>query len=34
METWDAIRSRRDLRNFAKRDIPADDLDKILEAGR
>jgi nitroreductase len=34
METWDAIRSRRDVREFADRPIGDDDLDRILEAGR
>ena len=34
METWDAIRSRRDVRVFADRPIPPEDLDRILEAGR
>jgi nitroreductase len=34
METWDAITSRRNVRAFADRPIPADDLDRILEAGR
>ena len=34
METWDAIRSRRDVRAFADRPIGDDDLDRILEAGR
>ena len=34
METWDAIRSRRDVRAFAERPIEDDDLDRILEAGR
>jgi nitroreductase len=34
VETWDAIRSRRDVRDFAERQIAADDLDRILEAGR
>jgi nitroreductase len=34
METWDAIRSRRDVRSFTDRPIDADDLDRILEAGR
>ena len=32
METWDAIRSRRNVRAFADRPIPAEDLDRILEA--
>jgi nitroreductase len=34
METWDAIRARRNVRSFDPRPIPADDLDRILEAGR
>ncbi len=34
METWDAITSRRNVRAFADRPIPTDDLDRILEAGR
>jgi len=34
METWDAIRSRRDVRQFEDRPIPQEDLDLILEAGR
>lgn len=33
METWDAIRSRRDVRAFADGPISAADLDRILEAG-
>ena len=34
METWDAIRARRNVRSFEPRPIPADDLDRVLEAGR
>jgi nitroreductase len=34
MQTWDAITSRRNVRAFADRPIPAADLDRILEAGR
>ncbi len=34
MQTWDAITSRRNVRSFAGRPIPAADLDQILEAGR
>jgi len=34
MQTWDAITSRRNVRAFADRMIPAADLDQILEAGR
>jgi nitroreductase len=34
METWDAITSRRNVRSFTDRPVPAEDLDQILEAGR
>jgi nitroreductase len=34
METWDAIRARRNVRAYATTPIPADDLDRVLEAGR
>jgi nitroreductase len=34
METWDAIESRRDVREFADRPVAHEDLDRILEAGR
>ena len=34
METWDAIRARRNVRSFEDRAIPSGDLDQILEAGR
>jgi nitroreductase len=34
METWDAIASRRNVRQFADRRIESDALDRILEAGR
>jgi nitroreductase len=34
METWDAIRARRNVRSFEDRPIPPDDLDRVLEAGR
>jgi nitroreductase len=34
METWDAIRSRRNVRTFDPRPLAAEDLDRILEAGR
>lgn len=34
METWDAIRSRRNVREFTVEPIPAWDLDKVLEAAR
>jgi nitroreductase len=33
METWDAIRARRNVRSYQERPIAADDLDRILEAG-
>jgi nitroreductase len=34
METWDAIRARRDVRRYENRPLADDDLDRILEAGR
>ena len=34
MQTWEAITSRRNVRSFADRPVPASDLDQILEAGR
>jgi nitroreductase len=34
MDTWDAIRSRRNVRAYAAKPIPDDQLDRILEAGR
>jgi nitroreductase len=34
METWDAIRSRRNVREFEDRSIEPEQLDRILEAGR
>src|SRR5882724_1241215 len=34
MQTWEAIASRRNVRAFDDRPIPAADLDRILEAGR
>jgi nitroreductase len=34
METWDAITARRNVREFADRAIPDEDLDRVLEAGR
>ncbi len=34
MQTWDAIRARRNVRQFADRAIPEEDLERILEAGR
>ena len=33
METWDAIRSRRNVRTYTDEPIEAADLDRILEAG-
>src|SRR6202165_5909880 len=33
METWDAIRARRNVRSYQDRPIAASDLDRILEAG-
>jgi nitroreductase len=33
METWDAIRARRNVRSYDDRPITAEDLDRILEAG-
>jgi nitroreductase len=32
METWDAIRARRNVRSFEQRPIPEDHLERILEA--
>ena len=34
METWDAIRARRNVRAYEDRAIPPADLDQILEPGR
>jgi nitroreductase len=34
METWEAIRSRRNVRSFEDRPLPDDHLNEILEAGR
>jgi nitroreductase len=34
MESWDAIISRRNVREFAERPIGDEDLERILEAGR
>lgn len=34
MDTWDAIRARRNVRTFSDRPIPEDALHRILEAGR
>jgi nitroreductase len=33
METWDAIRSRRNVRTYRDEPVPAADLDRIAEAG-
>jgi nitroreductase len=33
METWDAIRSRRNVRSYADRPLPDDALSRIVEAG-
>ncbi|HWE59237.1 MAG TPA: nitroreductase family protein [Solirubrobacteraceae bacterium] len=33
METWDAIRSRRNVRQYTEEPLPADALEHILEAG-
>ena len=34
METWDAIRARRNVRSYQERAIAPEDLDRILEAAR
>ena len=34
METWDAIRARRNVRQYTDQPIARDDLERILEAGR
>jgi nitroreductase len=34
VETWDAIRSRRNVRSYGERVIAPEDLDRILEAAR
>jgi nitroreductase len=34
METWDALRARRNVRTFTTQPIPSQDMDQILEAGR
>jgi nitroreductase len=34
METWDAVRARRNVRTYEERAIPDAELDRILEAGR
>jgi nitroreductase len=34
VETWDAIRARRNVRSYGERAIAPEELDRILEAGR
>src|ERR671926_303733 len=34
METWDAVRARRNVREYTDQPIARDDLERILEAGR
>lgn len=34
METWDAIRARRDVRRYTDEPLPREELERILEAGR
>jgi nitroreductase len=34
METWDALRSRRNVRRYDDRPIPSADLERVLEAAR
>jgi nitroreductase len=34
METWDALRARRNVRSYEDRAIPDEDLERILEAAR
>ena len=34
METWDALRARRNVRQFTEQPVPDDALDRILDAGR
>lgn len=34
MDTWDALRARRNVRSYEPRPIPGPDLERILEAGR
>jgi nitroreductase len=34
METWDALRARRNVRTFTEQPVASHDLDRILEAGR
>jgi nitroreductase len=34
VETWEALKSRRNVREFSRTPVSEDDLSKILEAGR
>src|SRR4051812_45704505 len=34
VETWDAMRARRNVRQFTEEPVPEEALDRILEAGR
>jgi nitroreductase len=34
METWDAIRARRNVRQYTDQPIPREHLERICEAGR
>lgn len=34
METWDALRARRQIRTYLDEPVPRADLDRVLEAGR
>ncbi len=34
VETWDALRARRNVRQFTERPVPDEALDRILDAGR
>jgi nitroreductase len=34
METWDAMRARRNVREFTQEPVPGEALDRILDAGR
>jgi nitroreductase len=34
VETWDALRARRNVRQFTEEPVPDEALDRILEAGR
>jgi nitroreductase len=34
VDTWDAVRARRNVRQYTDRPIPREDLERILEAGR